>query len=409
MLIFFVQCTPPTSHQQGGFLEATAKVRLRRDLPSRKIMVGASPVSGTHQTIPYHHSLPIPGCIQKHGRWRPKIKGVGETCAVLSDTDTFVALLEYLLCYHAWCHYGYQLSPNLRNNLDTIGYGIRLVVQLFDSILYRGDGTADADTCKIHSQLHTEQLLEYFGDLMQYNTELGERGLKFWAKRISETAQKHGADNFTYNTSLRISEQLLLNAIADKRETMGTNPSPTPADTNRRMRRKLPHFSFTRDDFGSLKSHNRLGREATPSRSTGIIHRKILEGIQELESSSAQMSFDVWCEAQLSNGEYVRCWPQYRQSKGGERYDWVMACFRTEGGGEDFYPAKVLALYEDQDGALKALVHAVDYKTNSRCESTFGTRISSRTTVFSSSQMAPLPCTPLAGMTSSMSFWLSNL
>lgn len=76
-----------------------------------------------------------------------------------------------------------------------------MVVQYFDSILYRGDDTIDADTCKIHTQLHNGQTHAYFGDLMQYNTATGERGLKFWAKRISQTAFKHSRDKFTYSTS----------------------------------------------------------------------------------------------------------------------------------------------------------------------------------------------------------------
>jgi hypothetical protein len=36
------------------------------------------------------------------------------------------------------------------------------------------------------------------------------------------------------------------------------------------------------------------------------------------------------------------------------------------------YPGKVLALYEDTDGNLKALIHSTDYKTSSKVEETFG-------------------------------------
>jgi hypothetical protein len=64
-------------------------------------------------------------------------------------------------------------------------------MQYFDSIIYRGDDTVNADTCKIHTQLHNRWPHAYFGDLMQYNTAMGERGLKVWAKCFSQTAVKH--------------------------------------------------------------------------------------------------------------------------------------------------------------------------------------------------------------------------
>jgi hypothetical protein len=28
---------------------------------------------------------------------------------MLSDTKPFVSFVEYILCYHAWCHYSHQL------------------------------------------------------------------------------------------------------------------------------------------------------------------------------------------------------------------------------------------------------------------------------------------------------------
>jgi hypothetical protein len=40
------------------------------------------------------------------------------------------------------------------------------------------------------------------------------------------------------------------------------------------------------------------------------------------------MFFDIWCKARLANGQYIWCWPRYRQSKG-SRYDWVMMKFES--------------------------------------------------------------------------------
>jgi hypothetical protein len=45
---------------------------------------------------------------------------------------------------------------------------------------------------------------------------MGERGLKVWAKRVSKTALKHGRDKFTYSTSSRVGERMLLDTITDR-------------------------------------------------------------------------------------------------------------------------------------------------------------------------------------------------
>jgi hypothetical protein len=75
-----------------------------------------------------------------------------------------------------------------------------MVVQYFDTIIYHGDDSVDTDSCKIHSQLHHSYTIARFGDPMQYNMEVGERGLWEWAKRLVRTVLKHGRDKFTKST-----------------------------------------------------------------------------------------------------------------------------------------------------------------------------------------------------------------
>ena len=147
------------------------------------------------------------------------------------------------------------------------------------------------------------------------------------------------------------------------------------------QKRKLPHFRFFRDQFDGLKSMDRSGRERVPNKESGTIPLPILEAIQDLEAGSGQSFFDVWCEAKLPNGEWVRCWPQYRKSLG-SRYDWVNVSFDSdedllsdsegEGSGTSLFPAKVLALYEDINGELKAIIQTVEYKTKNKSESSLG-------------------------------------
>ena len=353
---------------------ATWKTSLPRDIPPKSITTTTNGHSHD-EPITDHPSLPIHGCLPKHRRVKPKIKGSGNTGAVLSDMDTLAAYIELMLSYHAWCHYSHTLSPELQRDHDLVAFGKQMVVQYTDAILYRGDGGCDSATCKTHSQLHDAS--HYFGDPMQYNSETGERGLKTWAKGASKTALKHGNDKFTHSTSERVGERLLLNGAADRirRKQAKLQPEKPP----KKHRRKLPHFRFERTQTPHsagerLLSMNRHGNVQKPNKESGSIPGRILHAIDvlEIQSQNRQPFIDIWCEADLQNGETVRCWQQYR-GKEGSRYDWVMVNFNTEDGGEpEKYPAKLLALYDDQDGNFKALIHATEYKTDRAVEGPFG-------------------------------------
>jgi hypothetical protein len=42
-----------------------------------------------------------------------------------------------MLCYHAWCHDSHLLPIELQHEYDLIDFGSKMLVQYFDSILYR--------------------------------------------------------------------------------------------------------------------------------------------------------------------------------------------------------------------------------------------------------------------------------
>jgi hypothetical protein len=250
-----------------------------------------------------------------------------------------------------------------------------MVVQYFDTIVYRGDDTVDSDMCKIHTQLHNAQIYKFLGNTMQYNTAMGERGLKVWAKKVSKTAPKQGRDKFTFTTSARVGERMLLNAIADllasqQQQQEDDNKMPLASSS----KRKVPHFKCQRVGTSNiLRSIDQKRKEQLPDREMGAIQSQILEGIHNLEKDK-QSFFDLWCEAKLPNGQHIHCWPQYRGCKG-PRYDWVMISFESEEGKEIAYPGNVLVLYEDRDGHLKVLVHSVEYKSKRVVEGPHGKRM----------------------------------
>jgi hypothetical protein len=84
---------------------------------------------------------------------------------------------------------------------------------------------------------------------MQYNMEMGERGLKTWAKKMAKTALKHGRDIFTHSTSNRVGEMLLLNKASELvlrmqgKENNGSTSAATSTGVNCW---KVPHFQFER-------------------------------------------------------------------------------------------------------------------------------------------------------------------
>jgi hypothetical protein len=128
---------------------------------------------------------------------------------------TFLAYVEYMLCYHAWCHNLHLLPIELQQDYDMIDFGSKMLMQYFESILYMGDDTCDTNTCKIQTQLHNSRSHCYFGDLMQYSTAMGERDLKVWAKGVSQAILKQGIHKFTYSTSSRVAERMFLKTIAN--------------------------------------------------------------------------------------------------------------------------------------------------------------------------------------------------
>jgi hypothetical protein len=74
-----------------------------------------------------------------------------------------------------------DLPIDLQEDFELIAFSLAMVAQYFDTIIYHGNDLVDTDTCKIHSQLHYSYTIARFGNPMQYNTEVGERGLWEWA------------------------------------------------------------------------------------------------------------------------------------------------------------------------------------------------------------------------------------
>ncbi len=162
-----------------------------------------------------------------------------------------------MLAYHAWCHYSSHLPRELQEDHDLTRFSKLMVIQYFDAIIHRGDQTVDSATCKLHAQLHDKA--KFFGDQMGYTMEMGEHGLKEWAKGASKMALKHGGDNFTLSMSSHVAECFLIKGALDnirrkKAESPLSSLNCGLKIPTRSQCQKIPHFRFIPGEPHS--SHN---------------------------------------------------------------------------------------------------------------------------------------------------------
>jgi hypothetical protein len=229
--------------------------------PRKRQKVAAKETNGSHQTTtqsgPFKASISFPRLrsgkvVKKHGRIKPYTKGTGSTSAVLCDVKPYITFIELALCLHAYLHYSKDLPLETRCKPEVFDRGIREFLRLFNEYVYRGDDSVDTDTCKIHCHLHIMQNILMFGDPMQYDAAKGERGLKDWAKLISQTAQKCGIDIFLFQTIHRVATHQLMQRAqqlelwrkhTEQKSQDGTETNIDDTLVRTVMNRKLPHLS----------------------------------------------------------------------------------------------------------------------------------------------------------------------
>jgi len=313
--------------------------------------------------------------VQKHGRIKPYTSGTGSTSAVLCEVKPYVKFVELALCLHAYLHYSKDLPLEIRCQPEVFDRGIRKFIGLFNAYVYRGDDSVDSDTCKIHCHFHILQNILMFGDPMQYDAAKGERGLKDWAKLISQTAQKCGIDTFLFQTIQRVSTHQLMQRAQQlelwrvrREKTRKDRTDPLVEETPVRavMNRKVPHFRY-KTAAGVLYSVDRKGKETDVSEKTGIVDKRIISKI-EMEHKDLE-DIDIWGEIYLSDphldndGQLLRGHPAL--DRYGEMYDWVAVTFDTADPSNEGLvgPAKLLAFYKDEEGVDRAVVHATNVTT----------------------------------------------
>ena len=301
----------------------------------------------------------------KHNRKKPVSKG--ETTAILCGTLEFRDFLELSLCFHSWMRYSQSLPLDDRSCIDEVGYGIELLTKRFATYVYRGDGTVDSQTGKIHSQLRLIHCVDDYGCPMQWDAGKCERGLKIWAKKASRTARKDGIKTFTWQTCQRIGAQTLLLKAKSFASSQPGSHFHTPLEDNAvvsdavdvssaTLNRKHPHFRLRRHGE-MVTAVNRKGKLCSPSTATGIMDQTLVEALFILEEDLDEI--EVWTEIRWEDGRRARAAPRYDHR--GAWYDWTLVKFDSPKMGDVLLPAKALAFYKNSEGDEMMLCHPVGY------------------------------------------------
>jgi hypothetical protein len=339
---------------------------IRRDI---KVLVTKAMLGKDAHVLNKARSRGIQNVLPKHYREKPKIKGDGRSSAVLSDVQSLVPFLEYVLCFHSFCKYSSSLPPHLRDSFDVVEYGGRNLIRYFEKMIYRGDNSLDARTTKVHAQKRTGQNYENQRSMKHSSCETGERMLKTEAKGISRTAQQRGHETFERQTCLRIGDRLVLDTFgmclslqqqAQEKEELAAEPKIN----GDRFSRKLGHFQLWRKEI-KVQAINRFGKPRDPDKQSGNLHDLVIKFL--LTEDTNINHFEVYSEVIIRNDSYIRAWPNFRHT--GAWYDFVNV--RWESG---MFPAKVLCFYNktevDGERTPYALVHVVDEHSKGKVRTT---------------------------------------
>jgi hypothetical protein len=227
----------------------------------------------------------------------------------------------------------------MREDLELIDYSGRSLVAYFSRMIYRGDGTIDSRTTKVHTQRRLGVNFGALGNVMHGCCEIGERLLKTEAKKISRTAQQRGNTVFERQTCSRILDRHLL----DKMRTALQQPVPDTISSSRktdRFSRQFPHFILSRSDT-KVVACDRKGNQFDPNQSTGRPSLFTCEKLLEVETDVEVI--EIYNEVVLRDGSYVRAYPNYRGE--GPWFDFVNIQWEDENGEPYFLPAQCLAFY----------------------------------------------------------------
>lgn len=309
----------------------------------------------------------------------------------------FIALLEGLLCFHGW----YKFGTFEKADLPRYQASISKLLAMLQYYVPRKTGNG-WNLQKFHDILHLPFFMGRYGHPGNFDAEVGESGLRTWAKWAAGTAAKRGDKNaFVAQCAKRMDERLTLETARRELAAEG-NTIPKLGKNGKR----IPESKCIGGDIqlgGSRYEVPRLpgvatwltGRASSRIGSTEV-HPLVSSSLRSLEETNPRGSAGSGACPPHSGGEEdhwvvhtecsmahpvtqkrfsMRCHPDYHAE--GAWYDWVEVRYTGSSfqGDKDHLgtflhkhsvPAKVLAFLEHPDsGAAFALVHPCKWRDNS--------------------------------------------
>jgi len=219
--------------------------------------------------------------------------------------------------------------------------------------------------------------------VMHFCCETGERLLKTEAKGISKTAQQRSGKTFVAQTMSRLQDRCLMDSFSlflDEQErkhpvrNVGDECAASQGAVDRTAR-KFPHFIYHVED-DTLSAHDRFQNPKKPDKESGTIDPSILCELKKKHPQTKR--FEIFNEVVLRNNCHVRASPNY--AKMGAWYDYAIVAWENDDGSTSLIPAKCICFFrnkdcdgDNEDDELKALVHAVDEKTEGKVPGRFST------------------------------------
>jgi hypothetical protein len=264
--------------------------------------------------------------------------------------DQFADWAESLLAFHAFLKYGCNLFAGDQGTTNMMQYqkSFERLMGTMVSSFDRGSKTHGFKIQKMLECSHFGKDHVINGPPYSHNTDTGERGLKFWAKAMAQTAQKRGDEVFKAQVVQNVLEAKTLNRLVAAGECLFSPPAPPRSKQGYAFANKS-HIYIQRVKDGRITesyitSKADLGSgAASPSDFPDVVlewFRKTFKGHKH-QNLTVQLATEMTLASGTDQEELLRAHPNYRQD--GPWYDFVTVDY-----GQDYdnYPARCACFFE---------------------------------------------------------------
>lgn len=308
----------------------------------------------------------------------------------------FITLLEALLCFHGW----YKFGVFQESDLERYQASISKMIAMLQFYVPREKGNG-WNLQKLHDILHLPFFMGRYGHPGNFDAEVGESGLRTWAKWAAGTAAKRGNKNsFVAQCASRMDERLTLE-IARRELSAERNAVPKLDNSGRRIpppgtRGGNPSLGGSRFSV-SREPGNAIWLSGRSKARVGMthVHPLIESSLRSLKCTNPRNLDEASCPPKVTEGDAhwevhtectmahpragnrftMRCHPDYHSE--GSWHDWVEVKYTASSFRGDpqhsgrflhkhSVPAKVLAfLRHPESEEIHALIHPCKWKERS--------------------------------------------